>query len=138
MSIADVYESGEQKQNKAHLENLISVALADGNLDDSEKALLEKFAGRLSISSTTFNEMLKGVDKYAINPPTDKEDRYKRLYNLVSISLADDVLDDKEAKLLSKYAVGLGYREDQANELINKTLKFVTDKVDFETAYEQI
>lgn len=138
MSIADFYESGEQKQNKSHLENLIAVALIDGNLAEPEKTLLAKFASRLSIDQATFTEMLKGVDKYSINPPIDKEERYKRIYNLVSIALADELVDDKEIDLVSKYAIGLGYSEERANEIINKTLKFVSDKVDFEAAYEQI
>jgi uncharacterized tellurite resistance protein B-like protein len=138
MSIADFYESGEQKQNKAQLENLISVALVDGNLADSEKELLGKFAKRLSVDNDTFNEMLKGADNYAINPPYDKEERYKRLYNLVKVALADSILDDKEAILLSKYATGLGYSETQSNELISKTLKLVTDGVDFDDAFETI
>ena len=36
MSIADIYESGEQKQNKSHLENLIAIAQVDGNIDETE------------------------------------------------------------------------------------------------------
>lgn len=138
MSIADFYESGKQKQNKSHLENLISVALVDGSLAETEKILLERFASRLSVDNTTFNEMLKGADKYKMNPPFDKEGRYKRLYNLVSVALADELVDDKEMDLVAKYAIGLGYSEAQATEIINKTLKFVMDKIDFEDAYSQI
>ena len=138
MSIADVYESGEQKQNKSHLESLIAIAHVDGNLAETEKTLLEKFARRLSIDSTVFQAMLSGEKRYAINPPIDKMDRYKRLYDLVKISLADSILDDKEVRLLEKYAIGLGYQEEQANDLINKSIKFISNDVDFEEAFEQI
>ena len=138
MSIADVYESGEQKQNKSHLENLIAIALVDGILEDSEKELLQKFANRMSIDQNTFNEMLKGIDKYAINPPVDIEDRYQRLYNLIKISLVDDSIDSKEANLLHRYAIGLGYEESKGDELINKTIKFITDGLDFDAAFDKI
>lgn len=138
MSIADFYESGEQKQNKAHLENLIAVALVDGKLDTEEKDLLQKFARRMSIDKASFEEMLTGTNDYAMNPPTDKEDRFKRLYNLVKVSLTDDVLDEKEGHLLSRYAVGLGYDVDDSEAIINKTLKLVADNVSFEDALEQI
>lgn len=138
MSIADFYESGEQKQNKSHLENLISVALVDGVLADSEKTLLDRFARRLSIDGDTYSEMLKGADKYNINPPINKEERYKRLYNLVSVALADEVVDEKEVALVSKYAIGLGYDQDQAKNVLSKTLKFIVDKVGFEEAFEKL
>ena len=42
MSIANAYESGEQKQNLAHLENMIAVALTDGVIVDSEMVILKK------------------------------------------------------------------------------------------------
>lgn len=138
MSIADFYESGEQKQNKAHLENLIAVALVDGKLDSEERELLQKFARRMSIDKASFEEMLAGTNDYAMNPPTDKEDRFKRLYNLVKVSLTDDVVDEKEGQLLSRYAVGLGYDVDDSEAIINKTLKLVADNVSFEDALEQI
>lgn len=138
MSIADFYESGGQKINKAHLENLISVALTDGEISEKEQQLLAKFAKRLSIDNDTFTEMLKGASKYAMNPPFDREERYKRLFNLVTIALSDGVVDDKEHFLLSKYATGLGYPDDRAEELITKTITFIKEGVDFDTAFEGI
>lgn len=138
MSIADFYEGGEQKLNKSQLENLISVALTDGKVSNEEQQLLAKFARRLSIDDATFNEMLKGADKYAINPPFDKEERYKRLFNLVTMAMVDGVVDDKEHRLLSKYATGLGYQDDRAEELITNTISMIKNGVDFESAYEKI
>lgn len=138
MSIADFYESGEQKQNKAQLENLISIALTDGNISEKENILLSKFAKRLSIDKDIFNEMLKGADKYAINPPVDKEERYKRLFNLITVALSDGIVDEKEHSLLAKYATGLGYPDDRATDLIAKTISLIKEGVDFETALDKI
>lgn len=138
MSIADIYESGEQKQNKSHLENLIAIAQVDGHVDESEKELLAKFADRLNIDSNTFNEMMNHAAKYDVIPPIDKVDRYKMLYSLVSLSLADSILDEREVSLLERYAIGLGYKEQQANELINKSIDWVTNNVSFEEAFEKI
>lgn len=138
MSIADIYESGEQKQNKSHLENLIAIAQVDGHVDETEKELLAKFADRLNIDSNTFNEMMNHAAKYDVIPPIDKVDRYKMLYSLVSLSLADSILDEREVSLLERYAIGLGYKEQQANELINKSIDWVTNNVSFEEAFEKI
>lgn len=138
MSIADFYEGGKQKINKSQLENLISVALTDGKISEQEQELLAKFARRLSIDNDTFTEMLKGADKYAINPPFDREERYKRLFNLVTMAMVDGVVDDKEHKLLSKYATGLGYPDNRAEELITNTISMIKNGVDFDAALEKI
>lgn len=138
MSIADYYEGGETKQNKSHLENLIAVAMEDGVIADSELNLLKRFAVKLSIDNTHFEEMLQGVDRYEMNPPVGKEERYKRLYNLVDIAMVDGMLEKDELTLVSKYAIGLGYSEKDADELIGKTLKFIANKVGFEQAYEKL
>ena len=138
MSIAQAFESGEQKQNKAHLENLIAVALTDGVIVDSERVLLEKYARRMSISKVALEEMLKGSHTYAMNPPMDKEDRYKRFFHLVEVMLSDDVEGDRQNKLIHKYGIGLGYSEEQTEDLYNKTKEFVLNKVDFFDALEKI
>ena len=138
MSIAQAFESGEQKQNKAHLENLIAVALTDGVIVDSEKQLLVKYARRMSISDVVFEEMLKGSHNYAMNPPMDKEDRYKRFFHLIEVMLSDNIEGEKQDRLIHSYAIGLGYSEDQTEELYEKTIRFVKDKVDFQDAFKLI
>ena len=50
MSIAELYETGEQKQHKGHFRNLVMVAKADGVIDENEMALLKKIARQIGIS----------------------------------------------------------------------------------------
>ena len=57
MSISDAFLGGEQKRNESHLENLVEVALSNGKIVDEERALLEKFAKRLSISKEDSNDV---------------------------------------------------------------------------------
>jgi len=138
MSIAQAFESGEQKQNKAHLENLIGVALTDGIIVDSEKELLEKYARRMSINKTVFEEMLKGANNYAMNPPMDKEDRYKRFFHLIEVMLADNIEGEKQDRLIHSYGIGLGYTEAEVEDLYTKTIDFVKNEVDFFDAFESL
>ena len=73
-----------------------------------------------------------------MNPPMDKEDRYKRFFHLVEVMLSDDVEGDRQNKLIHKYGIGLGYSEEQTEDLYNKTKEFVLNKVDFFDALEKI
>ena len=138
MSISDVYQGGQQKQNLAHLENLVEVALTDGAIVEEERKLLEKFAKRLSISSTELDEVIKNIGKHPINPPVDREERYKRFFRLIQMMLSDGIIGDKQDKLIHKFAIGLGYSEERTEELYNQTISFIKDEVDFEDAYEKV
>ena len=138
MSISDAYQGGQQKMNISHLENLVEVALTEGKLVEEERALLEKFAKRLSISSDDLNELIKNSSKHAINPPVDREDRYRRFYRLIQMMLSDGIIGEKQDILIHKFAIGLGYSEERTEELYNQTIEFVKNKVDFEDAFEKV
>lgn len=45
---------------------------------------------------------------------------------------ADHEIDEPEAKLIYKYALGLGCSEDRAKEVIAKSIRLFGNKLDFE------
>ena len=138
MSISDAFLGGEQQRNESHLENLVEVALTDGKIVEEERELLEKFAKRLSISNEDLEEIIKNIGKHPINPPVDKEDRYKRFFRLIQMMLSDGIIGEKQDLLIHKFAIGLGYSEERTEELYQQTIDFVKNKVNFEEALEKV
>ena len=138
MSISDAYQGGKQTRNISHLENLAEVALSDGVIVPEERELLEKFAKRLSISTEELDNVINNIGKHAINPPVDREERYKRFYRLIQMMLADGIIGEKQDKLIHRFAIGLGYSEERTEELYSQTIGFIRGGVDFEDAYEKI
>ena len=49
MSLMNKFESGDDKQKKSHVKNLIEMAAADGHIDDVEKEFLYKVAKKYSV-----------------------------------------------------------------------------------------
>ena len=138
MSISDAFQGGQQIRNHSHLENLVEVALTDGQIVAEERELLERFARRLSISNEQLDSIIKNIGKHAINPPTDREDRYKRFFRLIQMMLSDGIIGEKQDKLIHRFAIGLGYSEERTEELYTQTIEFINNKVDFEDAFEKI
>lgn len=138
MSISDAFLGGQQQRNESHLENLVEVALSDGVIVEEERKLLEKFAKRLSISNDDLNEIIENIGKHPINPPVDREDRYKRFFRLIQMMLSDGIIGEKQDGIIHKFAIGLGYSEERTEELYQQTIKFVKNKVDFEDAFEKV
>ena len=132
MSISELYESGTQKNNIAHFAAIANVAIVDGEANEQEKELLQKFADKLDISQETFKKVIKNPGKYPINPPSVKEERLEYLYDLFKMIFVDHEIDEQEMKIIHRYAIGLGSSSADAAVLIKKSIKIFRGEIDFE------
>ncbi len=127
MSIADLFESGERKQHKGHFKNLVMIARADGHVSIEESDLLQKIAKHIGLSMEQAQEILDKPENYETNPPVSKEERFRRLVNLVEMVNADGVFDDDEISLLQKYGVALGFSDEDILDAVDATVNGMED-----------
>lgn len=132
MSIADLYTSGEHRRNLAHFAALATLASVDGEVSTEEKKLLDRFATKLDITQSEYEEVLKKENKYPIEAPLDSEKRLERLYDLFRIVYSDHEMDPDEKTLVKKYAIGLGFSGDKADAVIERSVEIFGGKIDFE------
>ena len=71
-------------------------------------------------------------DKYPINPPTNKQKRLERLYDLTRMVFADNIADEGEVQLLQRIVVGLGFATEEAEAIAQKALQLIADGNDEE------
>lgn len=132
MSFADLYTSGEHRRNLAHFAALATLASIDGEISAEEKAMLDRFARKLDITKSEYEEVFKKENKYPIDSTPDAEKRLERLYDLFRIIFSDHVIDDEEMVLLKKYAIGLGFSGENADKIIEKSVAIFSGRIDFE------
>jgi len=132
MSVRDLYSSDSQNNNLAHFGSLASLASVDGNIGDSEMAVLKQFAHKLQITDEQFKEVMKKENKYPIDHQVSYERRLERFFDLMKIIFADNEVSDNEMVLLKRYAIGLGFPNNEADKLIEKSVAIFTGKIDFD------
>jgi len=132
MSFVDLYNNGEHRTNLAHFAAMASLAAIDGEINVEEKIMIDRFARKLDISDVEYKEVMRRENKYPINPPTTSEERLERLFDLFRIIFADQNIEDEERALVRKYAIGLGYSSDKAEEVITKSIAIFSGRIDFE------
>ena len=132
MPILDLYEHGEQKRNLAHFATLASLASVDGEISEKEKEILDRFAFKLNISDADYAEVMKKENKYPIETPHDSEKRLKRLFDFFRMAFADHSIDEDQKSLIARYAIGLGYSNEDAKKLINRAFEIFCGKISFE------
>ncbi len=132
MSFTDLFESGEHSRNVGHFASIANIASINGELNAEEEKMLKRFARKLDINESEYLEILKNPKKYPINPPNSSERRLERMHDLFQIIFADHEIDDHERFLIEKYAIGLGYNAEMAQDLIKRSVKIYSGGLDFE------
>lgn len=132
MSFTDLFESGEHKRNLGHFASIASIAAVDGALNPDEETMLKRFARKLDIDESEYNEVLKNPTKYPINPPNSAEKRLERMHDLFEMIFADNEIDEDERMLVERYAIGLGYTEQLATKLIKRSIDIYNGGLDLE------
>ncbi|SIQ11928.1 tellurite resistance TerB family protein [Maribacter ulvicola] len=132
MSFADLYTSGEHRRNLAHFAALATLASIDGEISTEEKNMLDRFATKLDITKSEYEEVFNKENKYPIDSTSDSEKRLERLFDLFRIVYSDHEIDDEERILLKKYAIGLGFTGEKADKIIERSVAIFSGKFDFE------
>lgn len=139
MSYSDLYTPGFKSRNRDHFAAIVRVALADGVISEEEKAFIDRLAIHLEIEDEEKASILENSDQHPINPPTTKQGRLERLYDLARMVLADHIADEAEKQLMKRMVVGLGFPTDQIETLIDKAFTLIkdgSDQDDFVAAFD--
>ncbi len=132
MSFTDLFESGEHRSNLGHFASLVYLAESHSGILESELAILQRFARKLDITDAEYQEVLKDPKKYPINPPTSATKRLERMLDLFKLILADHHIDAHEELLVHRYAIGLGYSDQDAKALIKRSIDIFSGGLDLE------
>ena len=122
MSFTDLFESGEHSRNLGHFASIANIASIDGAINAEEEKMLKRFARKLDIEEAEYEAVLKNPTQYPINPPNDAERRLERIHDLFEMIFADHDIDDHERFLIGRYAIGLGYTAEIAQDLIKRSI----------------
>ncbi|MDO6675489.1 TerB family tellurite resistance protein [Tenacibaculum sp. 1_MG-2023] len=132
MSIVDLYESSKHRNNVAHFSAIFNLAIIDGDLNEDEEKLVNRFARKLDITEAEYEEIVENSKKYPVVPQAKTDDRLERLLDLFKIIYSDHQIDETELKLILRYAIQLGFSQEKAEVIISKTTKIFSGKINLD------
>jgi len=128
--MSNVFSSNFKNRNRDHFASIVKVALSDDIITDDERKFINRLAILLEIETAEADEIILNPDSYQINPPASELKRLERLYDLSRIVVADDIADEAEIKLLIKLTIALGFPIEEANSIVEKSIKLVQSGAD--------
>lgn len=107
------------KTKLQHFRNLVSLSIADGKIDESERRALTEIATEQHIPLDRLELMLKYAHEYVYLIPQNQEARETQLEEMIKLAHADGDFSDAERELI--YIVGekLGFSRDETTGLMD-------------------
>ena len=118
MGLFSVFQNNENKKNKSYIKNLLEVAIADGQLDESELKVIINIAAKFDI---TKNEVLSIKDNHPtieFTPPSSYSAKVKLLEDLILVITADKIIEKDEISFCREIANKLDINAALVDDLL--------------------
>jgi len=132
MSFSSLFESGASARNKSHFATIVALAKSNNIISPEETSVLQRLKSKLDISDSDYDVILKDPAAYPVTPPTDSEERIQWLHDLFKIVFADHNMDENEHKLLRRYATAIGYNDEDAAYLVQRSVEIFSGHLNLE------
>ncbi len=113
MSIAEIFESGERTQDKGHVKNLVILAKSDGTIAEEELLLIHRIGKRIGLTYTQIGSIIDNPDQISVIPPVSKLERLEHMIDMVRLIHADGSVEEKEMKMISRFAIQIGFTSNE-------------------------
>lgn len=106
-----------------HFRNLISLSVADGKIEETEKIALAKIAYERGIPHDRMNVMLKHAAEYIYLIPQNMIEREKQLEEMIEFAHVDGEFATAEYELIKMVAEKLGFSLEELTKFIKAANK---------------
>ena len=104
-----------------HLKNLITIALADGELDPMEKEFIIEKASILGIDEKDLDQMFSDAIELKNKLYQIEISKEEQLADAVLMAVLDGYIHENEQKILLELAEVLGFSKEYIDEIIQKS-----------------
>jgi uncharacterized tellurite resistance protein B-like protein len=101
-----------------HFRNLVSLSVADGTIEESERVALSKIAFERGIPMDRMNVMLSKANEYIYLIPQNMVDREKQLEEMITFAKVDGKFCSAELALITTVAERLGFSKQELDQFI--------------------
>jgi uncharacterized tellurite resistance protein B-like protein len=113
------FEHQRTSFKRNYLRNLISLAASDGNLDETEKALIMKIGQKRGLKAWQMTELLAEDTLSQAFLPESNSNRMAMLYDLMQIIYADSTVSTQELAFIRSIVAAFELREETVEELLD-------------------
>ncbi|MFN6945224.1 MAG: TerB family tellurite resistance protein [Cytophagaceae bacterium] len=115
-----LFETKKTKAQKSHLKNIINLAKADGYMSDLEIDYIFRLGEKMKFSAEEIEDLIEDSASNIFVKPSNDSERFDQLFDLVSLMLADGIIEDSEMDFCIDMAKRMGVRNSITGVLVRK------------------
>ncbi|HEX2969956.1 MAG TPA: hypothetical protein VHO46_12725 [Bacteroidales bacterium] len=123
MNFTDFVTHHGKRVNKEYFISLIQVSRTDGKIAPAELELLYKEGRKFGLTEPEIEKLISSESENVYHAPYSLHEKFEHLYNVAVMVLADDEVTEKERKMLRRFAIEAGFRDNVIESLIDLLLK---------------
>lgn len=122
MDLLKIFRTDDTGVRRSHLKNLLSVAMADGHLDEDEWELLKSLGELMEMPEKEIANIRENPDSVHFEPPKKYEDKVQQIQDLVALMSIDGNINPRELELCKKISIRL----DILPQMVDRILEDLT------------
>ena len=119
MSFLDLFFNSQKSKGKAHVKNLLSVAMVDGVIEDSEYEFLIKIAVKYGFNTEDVEKFRLELVKKGGFTKQSGVPRFEQIYELINMMMIDNHINPKELQMCKVFARKIGVAMNKVDELLD-------------------
>jgi len=119
MNFSDFVTHHGKRVNKEAFLHLIQVSKTDKNISKQEYVLLHKEGRKFGLTDPEIDRLIESERDHHYHQPYSLQDKFEHLYQVTQMILADEVVDERERKMIRKFAIEAGFSDRTIEKLID-------------------
>lgn len=136
MNLTDFSNLPNKNDNIEYFVQLVRIALADDAIKNDEMKLLYKIGVKLGFTETEIKSLIEATENAFNIPPNELSRRFAQVYNLVKMTIVDEVIGKNEIRLVSNFAAQSGFKETEITNLLSLLITGIKQGLEDDDLFE--
>lgn len=128
----------ESASVKNSLRNIYALFLSQDSIKPQYLTCVIKWGLQLQLNYDEVDDIIENVDGSSFIVPTDNVEKMQRIYDLVHLIYLDEMVEDIELEVATKYAEALGYQAHVVGDILKIILTAPDDGLDISDIRKEI
>jgi uncharacterized tellurite resistance protein B-like protein len=137
MSFTDYITHHGKKVSKQAFVHLVQISKIDGKINKNEHDLLHKEGKKFGLTDPEIDNLISSESSSHYHAPYGLDEKFEHLYNMAEMILADNVVDEREVRMIKKFAVEAGFIDSKLSGVIEIILEGVRNNTDEEILFDK-
>jgi len=137
MNFTDLITSHGKRVTKDAFIYLVQVSRVDGKINSDEMELLHKEGKKFGLTEPEIDKLIHAERDHHYHAPYALEEKFEHLYNIAEMILADDVVKEKEKKIMKRFAIESGFEFSKIDGLLDLVIEGIKEDIPEEELFKK-